>query len=105
MVLPFFTLFLMISFASVNAVLFTPALPDITNYFAISEDVAQLTMTSFLLAYTFGQLLYGPLANGLGRKPSLYFGIGLQIISCGLCVLSGIMDAFGYWWLGVFYSL
>lgn len=87
--LPFITLLLMISFASVNAVLFTPALPAIATYFGISEGSAQLTITWFLIGYALGQLIYGPLANRFGRKPALYVGIILQIISSILCVLAG----------------
>lgn len=87
--LPFITLLLMISFASVNAVLFTPALPAIATYFGISESSAQLTITWFLIGYAVGQLIYGPLANRFGRKPALYIGIILQIISSILCVLAG----------------
>lgn len=87
--LPFFTLIMMISFASVNAVLFTPALPDIASFFAVSEEMAQYTISLFLVGYALGQLLYGPLANRYGRKKALYFGIALQIIASQCCVLSG----------------
>lgn len=92
--LPMFTLLLMISFASVNAVLFTPGLPDITQYFAIKEDTAQLTISWFLIGYAFGQLVYGPVANRFGRKPTLYMGIGLQIASSLLCVVSGLITSY-----------
>ncbi|MDP3559353.1 MAG: MFS transporter [Legionellaceae bacterium] len=95
--LPFFTLLLLISFASVNAVLFTPALPDITQFFAISEDLAQQTITWFLVGYALGQLLYGPIANRFGRKPALYAGIIIQILSSLLCALSGVIHM--YWLL------
>ncbi len=100
--LPFFTLLLMISFASVNAVLFTPALPNIATYFNISSDTAQQTITFFLVGYALGQLLYGPLANRYGRKPALYAGIILQIISCLLCVFSGIIGKYSLMVLGRF---
>lgn len=93
--LPFFTLLLLISFASVNAVLFTPALPNITQYFMITEDKAQLTITWFLVGYALGQLLYGPIANRFGRKPALYTGIILQIISSLLCVFAGFIHYYG----------
>lgn len=93
--LPFFTLLLMISFASVNAVLFTPALPDIVQFFSIKEDAGQLTITWFLIGYALGQLLYGPIANRFGRKPALYTGIMLQIISSLLCVLAGVIHFYG----------
>lgn len=67
----FFFLFLLISFGSVNAVLFTPALPEISQYFDIKQSVASFTITIFLIGYSFGQLIYGPLANGYGRKSLL----------------------------------
>src|SRR5271156_684920 len=95
--LPLLTLLLMISFASVNAVLFTPALPNIAHFFAISDSTAQLTITWFLIGYALGQLLYGPLANRFGRKKALFVGIGLQIISSFICVASGL--AHTYWLL------
>lgn len=92
--LSFFTLLLLISFASVNAVLFTPALPNIAHFFDIGEDAAQQTITWFLVGYAFGQLLYGPIANRFGRKPALYAGIILQIASSLLCVLAGTLHKF-----------
>ena len=95
--LPFFTLLLLISFASVNAVLFTPALPNIAHFFGIGEDTAQQTITWFLVGYALGQLVYGPIANRFGRKPALYAGISLQIVSSLLCVLAGVIHE--YWLL------
>lgn len=95
--IPFLTLLLMISFASVNAVLFTPALPDIERFFRIGDSTAQQTITWFLIGYALGQLLYGPLANRFGRKKALFAGIGLQIISSFACVASGLVH--NYWLL------
>lgn len=100
--LPFFTLLLMISFASVNAVLFTPALPEMAKFFAISNNTAQQTITWFLVGYAIGQLLYGPLANRFGRKPALYIGIFLQIISSFLCIYAGTIHTFTLLLLGRF---
>lgn len=100
----FLTLLLMISFASVNAVLFTPALPNIANFFLISATKAQQTITWFLIGYTFGQLIYGPLANRFGRKPALYVGISLQIISSLLCASAGSFNEFSLLVLGRFLS-
>lgn len=93
--LSFFTLLLLISFASVNAVLFTPALPAIKDFFHISDNSAQQTITWFLVGYAVGQLLYGPIANRYGRKPALYVGISIQIVSSLICVLSGIIHLYG----------
>lgn len=92
--LPFITLLLLISFASVNAVLFTPALPAIAADFGITDSYTQLTISWFLIGYSLGQLIYGPIANRYGRKPALYAGISLQIISSIVCVLAGIIHLY-----------
>lgn len=96
----FITLLLMISFASVNAVLFTPALPAIANFFHISDNTAQLTITWFLIGYAAGQLIYAPIANRFGRKPALYSGIILQILSSILCVVAGLAHIYSVLVLG-----
>ena len=100
--LSFVTLLLLISFASVNAVLFTPALPAIAGFFAISDGTAQLTITWFLIGYAVGQLLYVPIANRFGRKPALYAGILLQIVSSCICIFAGTLHLFSVLVLGRF---
>jgi DHA1 family bicyclomycin/chloramphenicol resistance-like MFS transporter len=98
----FITLLLMISFASVNAVLFTPALPDISAFFSLTDATTQQTITWFLIGYALGQLLYGPIASRFGRKPALYTGISLQIISCFICASAGLLHCFSVLVVGRF---
>lgn len=90
----FLLLFLLISFGSITAVAFTPALPAITQFFGISAKTAGLTITVFLIGYALGQLFYGPLANRFGRKTALYLGIGLEIAASMLCVMASPLHAF-----------
>lgn len=90
----FLTLLLLISFASVNAVLFTPALPSIIQFFGVSEDAGQQTITWFMMGYAIGQLVYGPLASRFGHKPALYAGISLQILCSLLCIMAGVIHLF-----------
>lgn len=87
-------LLLLVSFASVSAVLFTPALPSIASFFNVSMAQSQLTITAFLIGYALGQLPYGPLANRLGRKITLYIGISLAILGSLLCAFSSSMQSF-----------
>jgi DHA1 family bicyclomycin/chloramphenicol resistance-like MFS transporter len=88
------SLIILSAFASMGAVLVTPALPTIAHYFSITEGHAQLTVTSFLLGYAFGQLIYGPLANRLGRKPTFYIGITVATIGSLFSILSAPTDSF-----------
>jgi MFS transporter, DHA1 family, multidrug resistance protein len=80
---------LMTSFAAVLAVLFTPALPELARYFAVSEGASQTTMTLYLLGYACGMLIYGPLANRFGRKFALFIGLGIALVSSLLAILTG----------------
>lgn len=96
---PLFILLLLVSFASVFAVLFTPALPAIALSMGVSDSTAQMTMTAFLVGYALGFLPYGPIANRYGRKPALYLGASLAIFGALLAIVAGAIQAF---WLLVF---
>lgn len=86
------------SLPSIFGVLFAPALPQIASTFHTSFGQTQFLMISYLFGYAIGQLPYGPLSNRFGRKPVLYLGISLAVISCLLCVLAGHLHLF---WLFV----
>lgn len=78
---PSLPLLLMLTvFASILAVLFTPAFPAIAKELEISSSMTQMTMTIFLIGYALGNLPYGPLANRYGRKYTLLLGISIALI-------------------------
>ena len=84
-----FCLILLISFPSVSAVLISPALPHISDFFAISKGFAQQLITLFIVGYAFGQLIYSPFANRFGRKITIYIGIVIYLIGC-IIALAGL---------------
>jgi predicted MFS family arabinose efflux permease len=77
-------LWMLISLATCLAVLFTPALPEISQAFHLLPSQNQWTMTSFLFGFSFGPLIYGPLGNRFGRKKSILYGLGIAIIGSAL---------------------
>src|SRR5215471_11711867 len=82
------SLMLLSAFAGMGAILMTPALPQIAKYFNISTGTSQLTVTSFLLGYALGQLIYGPIANKFGRKPAFFLGIAIATLGSIFSILS-----------------
>jgi len=98
------TLLLLMPFASISAVLFTPALPEIAAAFNVTDGQIQASMTLFLLGYAFGNLPYGPIAKRFGRKPAIYLGILLAIIGCILTLIAGKNHLFSLFLLGRFLS-
>lgn len=71
---------LLCCFMSVGAVAFTPAYPQLAKEFNLTDAQTQWVMTLFLLGTAFGRLPYGPLANRIGRKKTLYLGLGISLI-------------------------
>ena len=94
------TLIIMSSFASMGAVIFTPALPQIAKFFQITEGRSQLAVTLFLLGYAMGQLIYGPLSNRFGRKAAFYIGIGVATIGSILSIVAEPLNSFEFLIIG-----
>ena len=69
---------------SVGNFLFLPALPQIATHYEVTTGTSALTITTYLVAFAFGVLLSGPLADRFGRRPILIGGVGL----CGLAALT-----------------
>ncbi|AOW12196.1 Bcr/CflA family drug resistance efflux transporter [Hydrogenophaga crassostreae] len=71
--------------------MYLPALPDIGQSLGAEVGQVQLTLTVFFLALGSGQLLYGPVSDMVGRKPPLYFGLGLfALASIGCAVTTDV---------------
>ena len=87
-----FTLVLLVSYAAVGAVLFTPGIPFLADHFGVSVGLIQWTVILYLFAYAFGLLFWGPIARKLGRKQSLVVG---ALLSIGGCFLSAISSNVG----------
>ena len=59
-----------------------PALPRIGAEFGISdENQRQWVITAYLLGFGGGQIIYGPLSDRYGRRPTLLFGAVLYAIA------------------------
>lgn len=94
------TLLLLVALASVSAVMYTPAIPSIRQFFGVSTTSVQFTVTIFLIGYMLGQLIYGPLAKAYGRKKTLYIGISIAIMGSLVCALSEPFDSFSMFLVG-----
>lgn len=67
--------------------MYLPAMPAITEDLSASVSASQWTLMSFFIAFGLCQLLYGPASDVFGRKPPLYFGLGIfGVASLGCAV-------------------
>ncbi len=81
-------------FASIGAVLMAPALPEIAQYFKVTNASAKLLISLFLIGYAIAQLIYGPIANSYGRKKAYYIGITSATIGSLLSIGSSHFESF-----------
>jgi DHA1 family bicyclomycin/chloramphenicol resistance-like MFS transporter len=68
--------------------MYLPALPEIGSSLGASIGPVQMSLTAFFLSLGVGQLLYGPVSDMVGRKPPLYFGLGLFALASVGCALA-----------------
>lgn len=67
---------------------YLPSFPDIALEFSASTVQMQQTLGFYLLAFAFSTLMYGPLSDGLGRKPVAIGVMLLYTFSSIGCALS-----------------
>lgn len=66
--------------------MFVPALPAAATALGVDSAAMQRTISVYILGLAFGQLAYGPLSDGLGRRPLLLVGLGLYTVA-GFCAV------------------
>src|SRR5204862_3095851 len=73
--------------------MYLPAFPDIAK--GLNASVAQVTLSlsSFFIGISAGQLLYGPLLERFGRKKPLYVGLCIYLLASVGCALAASINA------------
>lgn len=65
-----------------------PVLPTIQKAFAVSRESATSVLSLFLLGMAAAQLILGPLADRLGRRPVLLIGLALYVVASALAAFA-----------------
>lgn len=59
--------------------MYLPALPQVAADLGTTEAGAALTLTSYFIVFGVAQMIYGPLADAIGRKRPLVIGVAIFI--------------------------
>ncbi|MBW4891364.1 multidrug effflux MFS transporter [Mucilaginibacter sp. HMF5004] len=77
-----------IALGALSIDMYLPAFKAIAADLHTDESGVQLSLSSYFLGISFGQLLYGPLLDRYGRKKPLYIGLLVYIIASVACALT-----------------
>jgi MFS transporter, DHA1 family, multidrug resistance protein len=73
--------------------MYVPSLPDIGHSLHVPIAQVQLTISSYLIGFATGQIIYGPISDRLGRKPVLLAAICVYGLGSVLCATTQSIDA------------
>ena len=72
--------------------MYLPSLPDIAHVLDAPVARTQLTISSYLVGFAAGQMIYGPLSDRYGRRPVLLAAVALYLASTLACAAAQSVD-------------
>ena len=79
---------LLSSFTPLSIDMYLPALPVIAVDLHGTAGDIQLTLSSFMIAFGFGQIFYGPAGDRFGRRPVILGGIAIYVLTSVGCAFA-----------------
>ena len=76
---------LLVAFGPVATDLYVPSMTEIGRLLGASPAEVQLTLSSYLVGFAFGQIVYGAISDRYGRKPVLLFALVLFCAASAAC--------------------
>jgi len=73
--------------------MYLPAFPDIAKSLNTNVAKVALSLSSFFIGISAGQLIYGPLLERYGRKKPLYFGLFIYLLASIGCAMANSINA------------
>ena len=73
--------------------MYLPSFAFIARDLGVDSGKVQLSLSTFLIGLALGQMFYGPISDRFGRKPPLYFGITLYMLSALGCIFVQHIEA------------
>ncbi|WP_162048590.1 multidrug effflux MFS transporter [Vibrio taketomensis] len=78
----------MLMFPQVVETIYSPALGSIAQSFAITDSQAAQTLSVYFLAFAFGVVVWGILADKLGRRPTMLVGLLIYAFAALVAMLT-----------------
>ena len=72
--------------------MYLPSLPEIARVLHAPPARVQLTISSYLIGFAVGQVIYGPLSDRHGRRPVLLAALAAYVTSTLICAVTQSID-------------
>lgn len=82
----------LMAFGPLSIDLYLPSFPLIAANLSVSPARVELSLASFFIGLALGQLLYGPLSDRLGRRPTVLLGLGVYAIASMGCAVAQSLE-------------
>ena len=79
---------LLMGFASISTDLYLPAMPLMAKSLGAGHGMIELTVSGYLIGFSLGQLVWGPISDRYGRRPSVAAGLIMFVIGSAGCALA-----------------
>ncbi|WP_162070224.1 multidrug effflux MFS transporter [Burkholderia sp. THE68] len=79
---------LLMAFASISTDLYLPALPGMAESLHADAGTLEYTISGYLVGFSLGQLVWGPIGDRFGRKLPISAGLLLFVLGSAGCALS-----------------
>lgn len=87
----------LMGFASISTDTYLPAFPTLSTVFGVDPGRIQLTLSSYLIGFSVGQLVWGPIGDRYGRRKPIAVGMVLFMLGSAGCALAGSAEQMIAW--------
>jgi DHA1 family bicyclomycin/chloramphenicol resistance-like MFS transporter len=87
----------LMGFASISTDLYLPALPRMASALGATTGQVEWTISGYLVGFSLGQLLWGPISDRYGRRSPVAAGLVLFCMGSAGCALSDSVWAMIGW--------
>ena len=87
----------LMAFASISTDFYLPAMPAMASALGASEGMIAYTISGYLVGFSFGQLVWGPVSDRCGRRVPVAGGLVLFVIGSAGCAVSQSAEAVIIW--------
>lgn len=103
----------LVAFGPLSTDLYLPSLPTLVRVFDTDVVTVQMTLSIFLIGFAVSQLIYGPMSDRFGRRPTLLVGVTIYLAASAVCAMTTSIEGLiaarffqalgaccGRWWQG-----